>query len=403
MNLTDGNVYWTKNTKIKHTYPYVTHDISCDVVIIGGGITGAITAYYLAKEGVNVVLIEKNIIGYGSTSATTALLEYSVDIDLNKLEKMIGINNAKRSYELCLDAITDIENIDKEIGKKSDFRKKDSLYFSTKIMQRGSMIKEYEIRKKHGFDVNFIEQNSSINLNSAILTTSAAADIDPYKFTTGLIEYLRGFENVRIYENTEIENIKCNYDNVVCTTNNKFKVKADRLIFTNGLAALKYINTNIISVYKTFTIVTKPCPELLKLDTSFVARDMCDPYHYIRFTKDNRIMFGGEDVKLSSKMEDEKYFKSLSKDKYSKLNCTLNKMFSNLSQPEIEYVYSGSFVNTTDTLPIIDEIENMPNCFCNLGFGANGILYSSVGAKMLKDAVKGLYTKDMKMFRLKRE
>ncbi|MEG1705614.1 MAG: FAD-dependent oxidoreductase [Clostridia bacterium] len=403
MNLTDGNVFWQKKNKIKNTYPYITADCSCDVLIVGGGIAGAITAYYLAKEGVNVIIAEKNIIGYGRTAAATAILEYSLDIDLNKLEKMLGLNNAKRAYDLCLDAITDIENIDKEIGKKSDFRRKDSLYFSNKLMQRGSIIKEYEFRKKLGFDVKFIDQNSSINLNSAIITSCGAADIDPYKFTTELLEYLSKFENVRIFENTDIENIKCNYDNVVCATNNKFKIKADKLIFTNGVAALRYIQTNIVSLYKTFTIVTKPCVELNKLDTSFVAKDMCEPYHYIRFTKDGRIIFGGEDVKLCGKMEDETYLKNLSKDKYSKLNVCLNRMFYNLSEPEIEYAYSGTFVNTVDTLPIVDEIENMPNCFCNLGFGANGILYSSIGGKMLKDAVKGLYTKDMKMFRLKRE
>ncbi len=39
-----------------------------DVVIIGGGITGLSTAYYLAKEGLrNIVVIEKSYLGSGST------------------------------------------------------------------------------------------------------------------------------------------------------------------------------------------------------------------------------------------------------------------------------------------------------------------------------------------------
>ena len=44
----------------------------------------------------------------------------------------------------------------------------------------------------------------------------------------------------------------------------------------------------------------------------------------------------------------------------------------------------------------------MPNTFCNLGFGQNGILYSVIGADMLRNAIKGLYTKDMNMFRVDR-
>ena len=402
MQLTNGNVFWTKKSQIKNTYPYLTKDISCDVLVVGGGITGALTAYYLAKEGMNVVVVEKNIIGYGSTSATTAILEYSVDIDLYKLEKTLGSHNSKRIYQLCLETISDIENIDKELGKKSDFRKKDSMYFTNKLMQKSNMVKEYETRKKAGFDVNFIEQNGTININCGILTKNAGADIDPYKFTSEIFEYLNTLENVKVFENTEVKNIKCNYDNVICSTNNKFKIKANKLIFASGFETLQYIKTNIVSLYKTFCIITKPIPELNKLDTSFVMRDMCEPYHYIRFTKDNRIIFGGEDVKMSSKMADEKSLISVSKDKYAKLNSSLHKLFHNIDNIEIEYSFNGTFANTLDTLPIIDEIEDMPNCFCNLGYGANGILFSVIGAKILKDAVKGLYTKDMKMFSIKR-
>ncbi len=402
MQLTNGNVFWTKKNEIKNTYSYLTKDIYCDVLIVGGGIAGAITAYYLSKEGMNIVVVEKNIIGYGTTSASTAILDYSVDIDLYKLEKALGVHSAKRVYELCLEAISDIENIEKEIGKKSDFRKRDSLYYTNKLMQRSSMIKEYETRKKAGFDVTFIDQNPTVSLNCGIVTKNAGADIDPYKFTTELFEYLEKLDNVKVFENTEVKDIKCNYDNVICTTNNKFKIKSDKLIFTGGIESLKYIKTNIVELYKTFSIITKPLPQLSKLDTSFVIKDMCEPHHYIRFTKDNRIIFGGEDIKVCSKMSDENYMKNISKDKYARLNLCLNKLFHNVESPEIEFAYNSTFANTVDSLPIIDEIEDMPNCLCNLGYGGNGILFSIIGAKTLKDAVRGLYTKDMKMYRIKR-
>ena len=402
MQLKNGNIFWTKKNEIKNTYPYLTKDISCDVLVVGGGIAGAITAYYLAKEGMDVVVVEKNIIGYGSTSVSTALLEYSIDIELYKLEKILGNNNSKRVYQLCLDAITDIENIDKEIGKKSDFRRKDTLYFTNKLMQKSSIVKEHETRKKAGFDVNFIEQNNTININCGILTKNSGADIDPYKFTSELMEYLNNLDNVRVFENTEVKDIKCNYDNVVCITNNKFKIKACKLVFASGIEALKHIKTNVVSLYKTFCIVTKSLPGLNKLDTTFVLKDMCEPHHYIRFTKDNRIMLSGENVKTCPKMSDGNYLKNISKDKYSKLNSYLNKLFHNINNYEIEFEFNGTFASTVDSLPIIDEIEDMPNCFCNLGYGSNGILFSVIGGKMLKDAVKGLYTKDMKMFSIKR-
>ena len=45
----------------------------------------------------------------------------------------------------------------------------------------------------------------------------------------------------------------------------------------------------------------------------------------------------------------------------------------------------------------------MPNVYVNLGVGKNGIVYSMVGAKMLKEVVKNYNLKDMYLFRENRE
>lgn len=402
MQLTEGNLYWQQNEKIKNTYPYLTYDATCDILIIGGGIVGAITAYYMAKEGMNVIVAEKNIVGYGSTSATTALLEYQVDVDLHKLEKMIGQNQARRIYKLCLDAISDIEKIDKEFKASTEFEKKDTMYYSNKFTQKASMLKEYEARKNVGFDTKFIEDHRLINFNSAILTKNSSATFNPYKFTQELFLHLSKMDNVRIFENTKIESIRPKFDGVECKTNNNFKIVADKLIFASGFETLKYVKNIPVDLYKTFTIVTNPIGNLDDFDANFTARDTVEPYHYLRFTNDNRIMFGGEDVKITEKLTNEKYLNSLANSKYKKLFGTVQKLFNNLDDLTVDYAFNGTFGNTKDSLSIIDEIEYMPNCFCNLGFGANGILYSVIGAKMLKDAVKGYYTKDMNMFKIDR-
>ena len=112
MEYASGNIYWKKNEEIKNTYPYLTYDASCDVIVVGGGINGAITAYFLVKEGANVIVTEKNIVGYGSTIASSAILEMDTGIELYKLEKLIGINEARKMYELYYKAIDDIEKID---------------------------------------------------------------------------------------------------------------------------------------------------------------------------------------------------------------------------------------------------------------------------------------------------
>lgn len=406
MQKSNEKIYWKKKSKIQKIYPYLTKDISCDVLVIGGGISGALTTYFLAKTGVNVVVLEKNIIGYGATISAPAILEYQSDIDMHKLEKIKDKNQAERIYKLSLDAIDIIEKIDNEFEKATGFKRQDAIYFTNKFMQKSNIAKEFKSRKESGFDALLLDSHTILNVSSAILTKNASAVINPYMFTQGLFEYLSTFKNVKIYENTCVVSINSKYSSVECKTNNDFKINSDKVIFTSGIETLKYLNdiTNI-ELYKTFSIVTKPIIDKENLkdkNINFTARQSGEPYHYIRFDNNGRIIFSGENTKMTEKFMDEKYLGNISNDKYKKLFSSMNKIFNNIKNIPIEYTYSSTLVNTKDTLPIIDEIPNMPNCFCNLGYGSNGIIYSAMGANMLKNAINGLYTKDMNMFKILR-
>lgn len=400
------NLYWQKKSKIKNIYPYLTEDISCEVLIIGGGISGALTAYFLAKEGVKIVVVEKNIIGYGNTMAAPALLDFNLDTNMYQLEKKWNKEKAQKIYKLCLNAIDLIEKIDQELDSGTEFKRQDSIYFTNRFMQKASMTKEFEARKEAGFDSTLIDSHTLLNISSGILTKNASAIMNPYEFTQNLFAYLNTFSNVKIFENTNVEQIHSFSNGITCQTNNHFTIKADSLIFTAGLDTLKYLDEiDLIELYKTFTIVSSPLIEkayLKNRDVNFTARDSMDPNHYLRFSDDGRIIFSGENTKFAQRILEKKYMNHLANEKYKKLTNYLDRLFHNEYDIPIEYHYHSTHVGTKDNLPFIDEVPDMPNCFCNLGFGSNGILYSAIGASMLKNAIHGLYTKDMSMFRINR-
>lgn len=402
MRVNNGKLYWQDKSKINKIYPYLTHDVKTDILVIGGGISGALTTYFLAKEGANVAVLEKNIIGYGNTIADSATLEYDIKLDINKFEKIIGVDPAKRIYNLFKNAIDKIESINSELSCDTSFSRQDNIFFTNSFFKKGNILKNYQLRKDIGFDTAYIDSHSLVNLNSGVLSKSASAVLNPYLFTQALFEYLDKFNNVHIYENTNIEDIKCGSFDVECRTNNNFKVCADRVIFASGIDTLKYISNTPAELYKTFTIVSNPIEKLRNFNTNFIAKDSMEPYHILRFTPNKRVIYKGEDIKFTDKFRDEKYLENVSGDKYKKLYTNLQKTLYGIDEIPIQYAFSSTVANTKDDLPIIDEIPNMPNCFCNLGFGTNGIVYSLVGADMLRNAVKGLYTKDMNMFRIQR-
>ena len=64
---------WKENVK-KNSFDKLSSNKKCDVLIIGGGITGISSAYQLINKGLNVILVERNEIGGGITSRTTGKL-----------------------------------------------------------------------------------------------------------------------------------------------------------------------------------------------------------------------------------------------------------------------------------------------------------------------------------------
>lgn len=61
---------------LKNSFDKLSSNKKCDVLIVGGGITGISSAYQLINKGLKVILVERNKIGGGITSRTTGKLTY---------------------------------------------------------------------------------------------------------------------------------------------------------------------------------------------------------------------------------------------------------------------------------------------------------------------------------------
>jgi NADPH-dependent 2,4-dienoyl-CoA reductase/sulfur reductase-like enzyme len=66
MNLTSDYPFWSIRSGLPASYPSPDRDLICDVVVVGAGITGALTGFHLAQAGVATVLVDRREIGTGS-------------------------------------------------------------------------------------------------------------------------------------------------------------------------------------------------------------------------------------------------------------------------------------------------------------------------------------------------
>ena len=93
-----------------------------EAVVIGGGLSGILTAYYLKQAGVDVMVIEGNRIGSGQTGKTTAKITVSHNLIYDRLIHERGWNQALQYAQANLEALNQYEILVKKLKIDCDFR-----------------------------------------------------------------------------------------------------------------------------------------------------------------------------------------------------------------------------------------------------------------------------------------
>src|SRR5687768_16933425 len=100
--LRQGQPVWLalKSTPQVTRYPMLRGRHQTEVAIVGGGMTGAMIAAMFAEANVDVMLLEAERAGLGSTAASTALLLQEPDYDLTALTHKYGPATARRIWQI---------------------------------------------------------------------------------------------------------------------------------------------------------------------------------------------------------------------------------------------------------------------------------------------------------------
>lgn len=410
MNIVQGNRLWININNIPAQYPYMVSDEKCDVAIIGAGITGAICAYYFCMAGIDVILADKSIIGYGSTSASTSILQYEVDTDLAKLVDLYGKSKAFRSFLLNQKAVDDIEKIVNDNNLQCGFSRKECLYYSSSEDDIPDMVKEYELRKECGLKVEYLDsveasKRFSFPVKTGIYSLWGAGEIDPYMFAHEIIKLLHS-KGAKVYENTQISSFETDNKSITLNTFHGRKIKAKKAVLATGYNILEVIKKPIASISRTFTVATKPVDNFNGWYNKCIIRDNETYYTYFRTTPDNRILIGGEDSKIirkHGKMANLYNSSRLVQKKYDALTSKAQSYFPGIKNITPEYCFNGIFAVTKDGLPYIGELPELKNLYLPLCFGSNGILYAAIAAQLLRDMFLGNASKeDMELYKFDR-
>lgn len=401
MDLTSGCPFWPIKNGLIANYPPLAENISCDVVVIGGGITGALVAYHLADAGVDVVVLDKRDMGTGSTAGSTGLLQYEVDTPLYKLIDLVGEDHAVRSYRLCRDSLKKIKRLTRRIGDPCGFEKQESLYLASTRRDVGGLRKEFEAREKHGFDVEWwnrrhLAAESSLPQAAAIRSRDAA-QIDTYRFTQFLLIAAQK-KGARLYDRTRVTSRVMKLRGVELMTERGSRVRARKQVLATGYEAQEYLPEKVTEMASTYALVSEPLEEFAGWPGGRLIWETARPYFYLRTTVDGRAIIGGYDEPF----RDPKARDALLPVKTAALTRRFRQLFPKIASFECAYAWTGTFGGTKDGLPYIGEHAERPHTYFALGYGGNGITYSVIAAEIIRDLYLGAENRDAEIFRFGR-
>jgi glycine/D-amino acid oxidase-like deaminating enzyme len=387
MNIRSNEPYFLIKNGIKNTYPSLRENISCDVLIVGGGITGALMAHSCVQKGFSTILIDKREIANGSTSATTAMLQYEIDVPLHQLIKLIGEQGAVASYQACRDSIYLLKKIVEDINSNCGFKAKESLYFASNAKDLKWLKTEFETRKQNGFKVEWLnaadlKKTYGLIAEGGILSADGGS-IDAFCLTHELLHH-NVKKGLKVFDKTELKTVKYNDDSVSITTQTKAVIKAKKIIYCTGYETQQMLPNKIVKLKSTYAMVSECMENLSDRISKTLFWNTDSPYLYLRSTEDGRMLVGGEDEDFKNPIKRD----ILLGNKQGKLLKTFQKFL-----PEINFIedfsWCGTFGETKDGLPYIGAHPKFPNSYFCLGFGGNGITFSVIGADIITDLING--------------
>ena len=385
-NLRTGRSLWADSPGRGVPVRSLKAAISVDVAIVGAGISGAFMAQELSRDH-SVAVLDRRTPLTGSTLASTALLQWEIDLPLTELARRIGPSKAARAYLRSRRAVDDLKRVVADQRIVCGCHDRATLYLAGDQYGHRALEAEAEARTAIGLDGDYIgpaalRERFDIDRTGAILSRGAVSG-DPARLAAGLLRRAQA-AGATVYSPVEVLQAVSDPDGVTLLTDAGPAVRAKSVVFCCGYEFPKAVPTPGAKVISTWALASKPrqrCPAWLR---ETLVWEASDPYLYFRMGGDGRLIVGGGDEADPDAHADAAKLKRKCQTIVSKLHALLPGV-----ELEVDYSWAGAFGESATGLPSIAPVPGMNHAWAVMGFGGNGITYSVIASQVVSTAIRG--------------
>lgn len=397
MDLHGGTPYWSLRIPPGLLATPLERDARCDVGVIGSGITGSLVADALVREGLSVVIVDKATPGQGSTAASTALLQYDLDVPLRELTHEIGVETARRAFLIGVEALDSLGAKCAHLGV--EFQRVRSLFLATRPVKVPELRRELECRERAGLRVEWVhsgrlQREFGVSAMAGILSLDAA-QTDPSALCRALLgRAVAG--GASLHAPVEVTAIKREGDERVLVTDAGHAIRCGHVVDATGYEAATRLPDDLVDLDSTWAIATEPIPAASHRLAGCILWEDADPYLYARWDGD-RLLVGGEDEDFTDPAARDALIPAKAARLVEKFQALVPGV-----KIQVSHAWAGAFATTPDGLGYIGPAPGDDRVLYALGFGGNGITMSAIAADVIVDRVMGRENRDAGMYRIGR-
>lgn len=399
MRLHSGAPFWLVSDGLREMGTQSAPPKTSDVVVIGAGVTGALVADALSEAGLAVVVLDRRAPACGSTAASTSLLSYEIDVGLVELAEMIGEESAARAYRLSVGAVDDLAALAGSLPQPVGFAHCPSICLATQRRDSKGLEQEAALRQRHGLNAEYwraerVEQTYGFPSHGALYTQTAGL-LDPVRFTRALLERAQQRGAVLV-SRTPARDVRQEGNGLTVVTD-RGETRARWVVYAMGYEMPASLREGMVKLHTTYALVTEPLEDFGPWKGECMVWETGRPYFYMRPTEDGRVMIGGADTPF----KDAAWRDRLMPGRTKRLEQCLEKWLPTVAT-QTAFVWAGTFGETHDGLPYIGPMPGCPQALYALGYGANGITFGAIAARIVSDLCLGRPNDDAELFRLDR-
>jgi len=353
----------------KPTYPRPSGTLELPIAIVGGGLTGSLTAYACAAAGMRVALIDADLVGRGATAFSAGIALPDLGTRYRDDERQHGRRASRAAWQAMRRACLDLQAAIKRLNIRCGIAGADSIAFAQSTDAAGELRRELQARRDAGLDATWLTPRSLARVGietTGGLGMRGAARLDPLRAAAGFAR-AAAVRGAAVFERTPVSKIKAGRRGVELIAG-RATLRVEQVVIATGdpVDAYRSLRRHVPEAER-YAVMTAPLPAALRKlsgDHDTILTEWGGTPHRLQWREEQILWTGTDGPRTKTRSLDAALVQ-----RTGQLMYELSLVMPDLSGTPAAYGWRMPYGRTADGWPLVGPHRNFPRHLFALGFG----------------------------------